>query len=213
MKHVGKMKNNGAKVVVAYRTLPGDSGSALVIGTGTLSDSWHDSLMTVVQDVSGQQANELADILAIRKFSDGSNMLEALHKRGQLKKVPTNGVIMVQGPNAEIVLSELNALIAQQKGVTVDELAVTDGFNPNPKPSRFGKDDPTKTTSASVNAGDDAVETPAQPETVADVELTPAEMRSRADALFKQAQVLRKQADAIDPPKSKKKKEVVTDAE
>ena len=36
-------------------------------------------------------------------------------------------------------------------------------------------------------------------------ELTPAEMRSRADALFKQAQQLRKQADAIDPPKSKKK--------
>jgi len=30
-------------------------------------------------------------------------------------------------------------------------------------------------------------------------------MRSRADALFKQAQTLRKQADAIDPPKPRKK--------
>jgi hypothetical protein len=35
--------------------------------------------------------------------------------------------------------------------------------------------------------------------------MTPAQMRSKADALFKQAQVLRKQADEIDPPKSKKK--------
>ena len=36
-------------------------------------------------------------------------------------------------------------------------------------------------------------------------ELTPAEMRSRADALFKEAQRLRREADQLDPPKSKKK--------
>ena len=48
MKHVGKMKNNGAKVAVAYRTLPGDSGSALVIGTGSLPESWHDTLMSEI---------------------------------------------------------------------------------------------------------------------------------------------------------------------
>jgi hypothetical protein len=34
-------------------------------------------------------------------------------------------------------------------------------------------------------------------------------MRSKADALFKQAQVLRKQADELDPPKSKKKSATV----
>ena len=39
--------------------------------------------------------------------------------------------------------------------------------------------------------------------------LTPSQMRSRADKLFKDAQELRKQADAIDPPKSKKKSLVV----
>ncbi|NBO78827.1 MAG: hypothetical protein EBV27_04210, partial [Actinobacteria bacterium] len=37
------------------------------------------------------------------------------------------------------------------------------------------------------------------------VPLTPAEMRSRADKLYKEAQALRKQADAIDPPKKKVK--------
>ena len=79
MKHVGKMKNNGAKIAVVYRTLPGDSKSALVVGTGNLNDSWHDSLMNLLQDISGQEANELADILAVRKFPDGQTMLEALH--------------------------------------------------------------------------------------------------------------------------------------
>ena len=160
MKHVGKMKNNGAKIVVAYRTLPGDSGNCLVVGTGNLPDAWHDSIMSIVQDVSGQQANEFADILAVRKFPDGQNILETLHKRGLLKKVPTSGVIMVQGPNAEILLSELNSLIAQQKGVPIDQLAINDGTTAVPKANTFRKDDPTKTSSESVNAGEDIITTP-----------------------------------------------------
>ena len=200
MKHVGKMKNNGAKVVVAYRTLPGDSGSALVVGTGNLPESWHDSLMNLVQDVSGQQSNELADILAVRKFPDGSTMLEALHTRGHLKKVPTAGVIMTPTKNDTILLSELNTIIAEQKGVTIDALAVNDGINTNP-PTRPKKDH-TKTTSSSIN--DDEQDLPDNSSSTED--LSPAQMRSRADALFKQAQILRKKADEVDPPKSKKKK-------
>jgi hypothetical protein len=200
MKHVGKMKNNGAKVVVAYRTLPGDPLSALVVGTNNLGDTYHDSLMSTVQDNSAQQANELADILAVRRFPDGSNMLEFLHRRGNLKKVSTNGVLMTPTPQTSISLDELNVLIAEQKGITLDELAVTDGITPNPKSK---KSDPTKTTSASVNGEEEivVVET-------AEEDMTPAQLRSKADALFKQAQVLRKQADAIDPPKSKKKASV-----
>lgn len=206
MKHVGKMANNGAKVVVAYRTLPGDSSSALVIGATSLSDSWHDALMNLVQEISGQQANELADLLAVRKFPDGQNMLEALHKRGHLKKVPTAGVIMTPNSTASIPLNELNEIIAEQKGITVDQLAITDGRMPNKKTPP--KDDPTRTTSATVNAGENAVVT-AQ-EIIAE-DLSPTQLRSKADALFKQAQTLRKQADEIDPPKSKKKKDVVID--
>lgn len=194
MKHVGKMKNNGAKVVVAYRTLPGDSGSALVIGTNSLPDSWHDALMNLVQDVSGQQANELADILAVRKFPDGHNMLEALHNSGLLKKVPTAGVIMIPASNATILLSELNTIIAEQKGVTIDALAVNDGVTSNKKT--------LKATDEVTLAVEESTE-----------DLSPAQLRSKADALFKQAQTLRKQADDLDPPKSKKKKEVVEEAE
>lgn len=187
MKHVGKMKNNGAKIAIAYRTLPGDSSSALVIGTNILGDSYHDALMNLVQDISAQQANELADILSVRKFPDGNNMLSWLHANGHLKKVPTNMVVMTPSTQSSIPLDELNQLIAQQKGVTVDELAVTDGSNPNPKSAK--KPAEVKTEPAIV------VE-----------ELTPIEMRSRADALFKEAQQLRKSADLLDPPKSKAKK-------
>jgi hypothetical protein len=185
MKHIGRMKNNGAKIVVAYRTLPGDPLSALVVGTNSLGDAYHDSLMNVVQDTSGQQANELADILAVRRFPDGSNMLEFLHRRGNLKKVPTNGVLMTPTPQTSISLDELNVLIAEQKGITLDELAVTDGANPNPKSK---KSDPTKTTSASVNGEEEIIAE------TAEEDMTPAQLRSKADALFKQAQVLRKQA-------------------
>ena len=81
LKHIGKMTNNDVKVIVAYRTLPGDPLSALVIGTNNLGDAYHDGLMNLLQDVSGQQANEFADIMAVRQFPDGSNMLEWCHTR------------------------------------------------------------------------------------------------------------------------------------
>jgi hypothetical protein len=42
-KHVGKMKNNAARIAIIYRTLPGDASSALVVGTNGLPDAYHDS--------------------------------------------------------------------------------------------------------------------------------------------------------------------------
>jgi hypothetical protein len=166
--------------------------------------------MSLLQDVSGQDANELADVLAVRKFPDGQNMLEALHVGGRLKKVPTSGVIMTPGPNASIALDELNELIAKQKGVSVDQLAVTDGKRLDKK--SMPKDDPTKTSSSSVNTVEEVFAEPVKDDPVlVTEELSPTQMRSKADKLFKEAQSLRKQADIIDPPKSKKIKEVVTD--
>jgi hypothetical protein len=191
MKHVGKMKNNGAKVIVAYRTLPGDAYHALVIGTSNLGPSYHDSLMSVIQDPEGQQANELAEVLAIKSFPDGSNMLAWFHERGHLKKVPTDGVMMTPSPQAQVSLDQLNQIIAEQKGVSLDELALTNGITPNPKTVK--PVEPIKEESTD--------------------NLSPTELRSRADALFKQAQQLRKKADEVDPPKSKKKASVVVETE
>lgn len=86
---------------------------------------------------------------------------------------------------ASVSLNELNELIAKDKGIPVEELALTDGK---------GKVVDKKDTTPSV------VETK--------TEMTPAELRSKADALFKEAQVLRKKADELDPPKKKAKKVV-----
>ena len=193
MKHVGKMKNNGAKIVVAYRTIPGDHTSALVIGTQGLMDAYHDSLMSLVESEAGQQADELADIMAVRRFPDGTNMLQYVHANGHLKKVPTNSVFITPDNRTTIPLDELNVLIAQQKGVSLEELAVKDGSNATVP--TIAKPEAVTNHTEEVIIDDSSSK---------GIELTPAEMRSRADALYKEAARLRKEADAIDPPKSKK---------
>jgi hypothetical protein len=183
MKHVGKMKNNSARVVVAYRTLPDEPHNCLVVGTQGLADSYHDFLMTAVESAGGQEANELADILATRRFSDGSVMLGYLHSNGHLRKVPTNTVLMTPDSQTQLPLDQLNEIIAKQKGVALEDLAVNDGS---------GKKDTKK---AAVKKEEIVVDTP----------LSAAELRSKADALYKEAAKLRKEADELDPPKSKKK--------
>jgi hypothetical protein len=192
MKHVGKMKNNGARIVIAYRTIPGDPLSALVVGTNQLQDSYHDSLMSLVESDTGQQADELADVMAVRRFPDGSNMLQFVHANGMLQKVPTAGVIITPDNKTSIPLDELNNVIAEQKGVTLEQLAIKDGSNSTV---------PTIGEKASAKSATEEVviET-----SKSEVDLSPTEMRSRADALYKEAAKLRKTADELDPPKSKK---------
>lgn len=207
MKHVGKMKNNGAKLAVVFRTLPGEATSALVCGTNALPDAFHDSLMSLIESDSGQQANELADVLAVRRFPDGSNMLEFLHRNGLLTKVATNMVTMVFDNKNQITLSELNQLVADQKGITIDQLAITESSEQPETPATKesvktkwdkAREDKTKATEAVVDT--------------APLDLSPAEMRSRADALYKEAARLRKEADTIDPPKKKTSKVEITEA-
>jgi hypothetical protein len=192
MKHVGKMKNNGARIVIAYRTIPGDPLSALVVGTNQLQGSYHDSLMSLLESDTGQQADELADVMAVRRFPDGSNMLQFVHANGMLQKVPTAGVIITPDNKTSIPLDELNNVIAEQKGVTLEQLAIKDGSNSTV---------PTIGEKASAKSATEEVviET-----SKSEVDLSPTEMRSRADALYKEAAKLRKTADELDPPKSKK---------
>ena len=194
MKHVGKMKNNSARVAVVYRTLPGDHTNCLVVGTHGLGDSYHDTLMNVIEDDSGQQANELADILSARRFPDGSNMLGYLHSNNHLIKVKTSMVMMTPDAQTQIPLDELNVIIAEQKGISLEDLAVSDGAQKKTEKKSVAKEE------SSIVITDDTGQS---------LDLSPAELRSKADALFKQAQQLRKKADEIDPPKKKEKVEKV----
>lgn len=187
MKHVGKMKNNSARVIVLYRVVPGEPNNCLVVGSQGLIDSHHDALMSLIESASGQEANELADLLSVRKFPDGSNMLQYLHINGHIKKVPTTMVLMTPNTQSQIPLNELNELIAKQKNLTVAQMA---GVN------------------TTINE-EIKIEEVKKEETIKTFDLTPAEMRSRADSLFKEASRLRKEADKLDPPVKKTKTENV----
>lgn len=211
MKHVGKMKNNSARVAVVYRTLPGESASALVVGTTGLPDAYHDALMAIIESEAGQQANELADILATRRFPDGEVMLSWLHNRNQLKKVPTNLVLMTPNSQTQIPLNELNQIIADQKGVSVDDLAVTDGTQKKESANKKKEEIivPAADSPESKKLVEDAPYHPGYEGAVFDKPVTASDLRSMADKLFKEAQALRKKAEELEPTKKKVKAEKV----
>jgi hypothetical protein len=204
-KHVGKMKNNSARIAVVYRTIPGEPTNALVVGTNGLTDSYHDSLMSLIESDSGQQANELADILASRRFPDGTVMLQYLHANGHLKKDPTNLVIMTPSNQSSTPLDELNQLIAEQKGIKVEELAVSEeGVVKETaiKEEIIVPDVAVLETKKSI-----VVESTDE---VSDPMIIAKQYRSKADKLAKDAANFRRMADAIDPPKAKESKDKKT---
>ena len=188
MKHVGKMKNNGSPVAIVFRTLPGDPLSCLLVGTQGLGPTNHDALMSLIETPEAQSSNELADILAARLFPDGSNILGWLHTNGKLKKVPTEDVLVLTAPGTSVPLDELNKLIAEQKGITLEQLAGGE----------------SKSATSEVTEIASVTETPSTPSVdVLDDGTLAKRLRSQADAMFKEAQSLRKQADELDPPKKK----------
>lgn len=206
LKHVGRIKTTGRRCLVVFRTLPNDAFNCLVVQTENLTPDYHDQLIKLVESPAAQNSNEFSEVLARALFSDGSTMLPALHVKGHLTKVPTDLVEMTPNTQASIILSELNQLIAQQRGVSVQDLAirpdreaaevdeiarVTDLMEDIPK-----EDDLVKTTSSSVNSEDFST-----------LNLTPEaqakEYRSKADKLAKEAANFRRLAEELVPTKKK----------
>ena len=109
MKHVGKVGEKPC--VVLYREVPGESDFALIVQTTNLPDAQHDALMNIVQSAEAQEANEIADVLDRRQFSDGSNMLQQLHCDKRIEKVSVNLVNLTPTPADSISLAEVNAEI------------------------------------------------------------------------------------------------------
>jgi len=200
LKHIGKMKQNGTKVCIVYRTLPGDAYSALVIGTSSLSDLYHNSLMSELESLQAQEANELGDHISNRYFPDGTNMLEQLHRTGKLVKVATDQVFMTPTASNEVSLDQLNVMIAEQRNIPLDELSIKPDSGQQQKKTNVQDvevKDLTKVESKSdVKVYDlDKVDVKI-PESA-------SELRSEADRLYKEASKLRKAADELDPPKKK----------
>lgn len=191
IKHIGRMKTNKRKVAVAYRTLPGDANNALVVSTENLTDADHDILMQLVDSNSGQNAYELAEAMARTRLSDGSVMLARFHAQGKLQKVPTSDVLMTPDTNTTIQLDELNKIIADQKGVAVEDLAI--------------KEDTQPVATAKTVPATDTVTAPSNQEDVLSDEDLAKSYRSQADRLSKEAAQLRRQAEDLVPTKKKAK--------
>jgi hypothetical protein len=200
LKHVGKVKNTGARVLVVFRTLPGESNMSLVLPTATLPDQYHDSIMKLVETEQAQDAYEFGEIMHIRPFPDGRPMLRAMQQDNRLQKVATDNVIMTPNPNAEVILADLNVMIAEQKNCTIDDLCTF---------VKGGEAEKVKAQTKSPKAPEAA---PIKAQAAENAVLSDSDIaksyRSQADALYKEAAQLRKQADELDPPKKKTTKTV-----
>jgi|TARA_X000001036_G_scaffold286125_1_gene265809 hypothetical protein len=198
LKHVGRMVNNQRRVVVAYRVVPGEPDQSIIVDTSSLMAEEHDALIKAVEDAAGQEADEFATVMARSPLPDGSNMLARFHTTGKMMKVPSDTVEMTPNNNTTINLAELNQTIADQKGVTIADLALADADGSRPE-TVTESTDPTLTASQ-VAGGDDGVITD---------EVLAAQYRSQADALFKEAKALREQAEELVPTKKKTAKKTV----
>ena len=124
-KHIGELVDGGAKVVIMYRTVPGEPNNCLVVGTKFLPDMYHNALMKAVESDGGQDAEEFADFASRQTFPDGTNMLAMMHNDNYIKKFKTNEIMVTYGntPEGRILLNKLNEMIAKEKGVSVKDLA------------------------------------------------------------------------------------------
>ena len=148
-KHIGELVDGGAKVVIMYRTVPGEPNNCLVVGTKFLPDMYHNALMKAVEGDAGQDADEFADYASRQTFPDGTNMLALLHSDNYIKKFKTNEIMVTYGNTAEgrILLNKLNEMVAKEKGVTVKDLAQDpDAPAEAPKAKATKKADAKKTT-------------------------------------------------------------------
>lgn len=195
IKHIGKLKNTGAKVIVVFRTLPGESNNALILPVNQLPDMYHDAIMNFLETDMGQEAFEFGEAMFSRPFPDGRTMLQAMQQDNRLQKIATDNVIMTPTTTAEIPLDQLNLLIAEQRNVPVDELYL---FVKGASKSDAEKLEEPITSIDTIK--ETAILENSEPLTDKDLARS---YRSQADAMYKEAAKLRRQADELDPPQKK----------
>lgn len=190
LKHIGRLVKNNRKVVVAYKVVPNEPDQCIVVTTENLMADEHDALMRLVESNTGQEADDLATAMTRSSLPNGRNMLSSLHQTGKMIKVSTNEVEMTPSNNSSIKLSELNEVIAQQKGVTVSDLAVNNGeavTSDNTETSRNAE--LTKPSNDSSALSDEDIA---------------RNYRSQANAMYKEAKRLREEAEKLSPTKKVK---------
>lgn len=190
VKHVGRSVRGNRKCIVAFRVVPNDSDHCLVVFTENLEAADHDTLINLVESNAGQNAYELGEVMARTSLSDGRNMLAAFDRMGKLSRVATTEINLTPNFSTSVNLAELNTIIAEQKGVTVADLALQDGS--------------AKKENQSTPSTQPVIDEPITDSTgvLTDDQLA-AQYRSQADRLYKEAKSLREQAEELSPTKKK----------
>ena len=171
IKHVG-INGQGNKVVVVFREVPGDPEHALVVPTGMLTALYHDDLIRAIETSSCQDMLDPSDWLFRQQFTDGTNMLNTIHQRGWMVKVPTKSIMMTPQSGVEINLVELNK---QLKGIANTQAA-------------------TGTRSADI-----AQNLPSNSPGVITDESLAAKFRQQANTFEVEVRRLREEAEKLDP--------------
>lgn len=113
LKHVGR--HSDRKVAIIFREIPGEEHMCLVIYPDVLPTHIHDTVMKVLEGPVGQAESVLANALHRNLLPDGRVILEALHREGMLKKIPTSQVIVTPTAASSVKLDELNRLVKEME--------------------------------------------------------------------------------------------------
>lgn len=193
-KHVGRIKTNQRKVIVAYRTVPGEPENCVVVTTENLMAEEHDALMKLIESDAGQNEDVFANAMARSRLPDGRIMLAGFHVTGKMQKVATDLVEMTPDRSTVVNLTDLNKMIAEQRGVAIEDLATIDaGSQTEVSQMATVNDMPVVEDAVSSTEGN-----------VMDDAALAAQYRSQADTMFKEAKRLREQAEELVPTKKKK---------
>jgi hypothetical protein len=217
LKHVGRIKNNKRRVIVAYRTVPNEPYNALVVPTESLPADEHDALIRLVESATGQQAYELAEAMFRSTLPDGRNMLASFHATGHLRKVATKDIEMTPDHVTSISLDQLNEVIATQKGVSVADLALVPTETRDVERVAKEKAEKEKAISEADTVGDDdpvviamkaSNSVPLVEAVVADVapltnESLALQLVQQAEAMIREAKALQAKAEELAPAPKK----------
>lgn len=162
-------------MIVAYRVVPGEPENCIVVTTENLPAEEHDTLINLVESTAGQEANDLATVMARTHLPDGRIMLNHFHRTGKLIKMPTNQIELTPNRNTTLLLSKLNEIVAQNQGISVEDLAV-------------------KSSNTSANVKKDVVPVAEAP--LSDRDLAEKYMKD-ADSMIKEAERLREEANRL----------------
>lgn len=107
MKHVAMLKNTGKDCVILFLEIPGKEDHSLVVEPKSLPDRLHDQVVALLESNEGQSALNFGEVLGRRFLADGSRtILEELHLRNYLYRVPHENLMLVPNRNSRIEMTD-----------------------------------------------------------------------------------------------------------